>query len=117
MEHLTKETFKEKVFDFEGAKDWKFAGDLPCIVDFYAEWCGPCKLVSPVLEELAKEYEGKIRIYKVNTEAEPSLAEKFGIMSIPSILFIPKSDKPQMATGALPKKSFVDMISKVLQVN
>ena len=114
MEHLTKDTFREKVFDFENNKDWKYAGELPCIVDFYADWCGPCKMVAPVLEDLAKEYQGKINIYKVDTEKESELAAMFGIRSIPSILFCPASGKPQMAMGALPKESFVDAIDSIL---
>ena len=117
MEHLTKQTFMEKVFDFEKNKEWKFNGDKPCIIDFYADWCGPCKMVAPVLEELSKEYEGKVDIYKVNTEDEQELASVFGIRSIPSILFVPKDEKPQMAMGALPKESFVDAIQKILSVN
>ena len=116
MEHLTQETFKEKVFNYEKNKDWKFEGDKPCIIDFYADWCGPCKMVAPVLEELAKEYEDKVNIYKVNTEEQQELATAFGIRSIPSILFCPKDDKPQMAMGALPKESFVKSIEDVLKV-
>lgn len=117
MEHLTKETFIKKVFDYENSKEWKFAGELPCIIDFYADWCGPCKMVAPVLEDLAKEYAGKVDIYKVDTEVEQELASVFGIRSIPSILFCPKDGKPQMAMGAMPKESFVNAIGSVLQVN
>ena len=114
MEHLTSQTFKEKVFNYEVNKDWKFEGDLPCIIDFYADWCGPCKMVAPVLEELSNEYEGKIRIYKVDTEKEQELAQVFGIRSIPSILFVPKDGQPQMSMGALPKESFKQAIDDVL---
>lgn len=114
MEHLTKESFKSKVFDFEKEKDWNYKGKLPAIIDFYADWCGPCKMVAPVLEELSKEYAGKIEIYKINTDKEPELSAAFGIRSIPSILFIPLGKKPQMAAGALPKQSFKDAIEKVL---
>jgi thioredoxin 1 len=117
MEHLTKETFLEKVFDYERNSEWKFAGNLPCIIDFYADWCGPCKAVTPVLEGIAKEYQGKIDIYKIDTEKEQELASAFGIRSIPSILFCPKEGKPQMAVGALPKQAFVEAIKGVLQVN
>ncbi|MDP8204329.1 MAG: thioredoxin [Candidatus Tenebribacter mawsonii] len=117
MEHLTKETFQQKVFNYEANKDWKFEGDKPCIIDFYADWCGPCKQVAPVLEDLAKEYEGKVDIYKIDTEDQQELAAAFGIRSIPSILFCPKGDKPQMSMGALPKESFVTAIKDVLKVD
>lgn len=114
IEHLTKETFLEKVFNYEENQEWKFEGNLPCLIDFYADWCGPCKMVAPVLEELAKEYDGKINIYKVDTEKEQELAAAFGIRSIPSMLFCPQDEAPQMAMGALPKQSFVQVINDVL---
>ncbi|MDX9847152.1 MAG: thioredoxin [Tenuifilaceae bacterium] len=116
LEHLTMETFKSKVFDFEKNTDWKFEGDKPAVIDFYADWCGPCKMVAPILEELSKEYAGKIDIYKVDTEAEQELVGIFGIRSIPSILFIPMNDKPQMAAGALPKDTFKQAFADVLKV-
>ncbi len=116
MEHLTKESFTEKVFDYENEKEWKFKGERPCIIDFYADWCQPCKIVAPVLEKLSKEYDGKLNIYKVDTENQRELAGAFQITSIPSILFIPKDDKPQMSMGALPKESFEDAIKNVLKV-
>ncbi len=114
MEHLTKDTFMQKVFNFEANTDWKFEGELPCLIDFYADWCGPCKMVAPILEELSKEFEGKINIYKVDTEVEQELAGAFGIRSIPSLLFCPKDGKPQMAMGALPKQALIDAINDVL---
>jgi thioredoxin 1 len=114
MEHLTKETFLEKVFNYEINTEWKFEGNLPCLIDFYADWCGPCKMVAPILDELSKEYEGKINIYKVDTEVEQELASAFGIRSIPSMLFCPKDGKPQMAMGALPKQALKDAIQDVL---
>lgn len=114
MEFLTKESFKEKIFDFEVNKEWKFAGKRPCIIDFYADWCGPCKAVAPVLEKLSVEYNGKVDFYKINTEEQQELAGMFGIRSIPSLLFVPLNDKPQMATGALPRESFVEAIRTVL---
>ncbi len=116
IEHLTLETFKQKVFNFEQNKEWKFEGDKPAIIDFYADWCGPCKMVAPILEELSKEYDGKLTIYKVDTEAEQELASVFGIRSIPSLLFIPKDAQPQMAQGALPKDSFKQAFKDVLGV-
>ena len=114
MEHLTKQTFLDKVFNFEANKEWKYEGDLPCIIDFYADWCGPCKMVAPILEELSKEYDGKINIYKVDTEKEQELAAAFGIQSIPSMLFCPMDGQPQMAQGALPKDALIGAISDVL---
>ncbi len=114
MEHLTKQTFLTKVFDYENKQEWDFAGERPCIIDFYADWCAPCRMVAPILEELAKEYDGKIDIYKIDTEAEQELAAVFGIRSIPSILFVPMGEKPQMAAGALPKESFVQAINEIL---
>jgi len=113
-EHLTKATFTKKVFNYEVNQDWKFEGDLPCLIDFYADWCGPCKMVAPILEELATEYAGKVNIYKIDTEAEQELAGAFGIRSIPSMLFCPVDGQPQMAVGALPKDSLIKAIDEVL---
>ncbi len=116
LEHLTKETFKEKVFNFEANKEWKFEGEKPAIIDFYADWCMPCKVVAPILEELSEDFKGKIDIYKVNTEEERELSAMFGIQSIPSLLFIPKEGQPQMAMGALPKETFIKAFKDVLKV-
>lgn len=117
MENLTKETFIEKVFDFESEKEWKFKGDKPAIIDFYADWCGPCKMVAPILEELSKEYAGKVDIYKIDTEEQHELSSAFGIRSIPSILFIPLEGHPEMASGALPKSSLESAIKGTLKVS
>ena len=116
LEHLTIDTFKEKVYNFEANKEWKFEGETPAIIDFYADWCGPCKTVAPILEELKDEYGDKIEIYKVNTEEQRELSSVFGIQSIPSLLFIPKEGQPQMAMGALPKETFKQAIAEVLSV-
>ena len=117
LEHLTKESFKEKVFNFELNKEWKFEGKVPVIIDFYANWCGPCKMVAPILEELQAEYGEKLNIFKVNTEEQQELSSMFGIQSIPSILFIPIDGQPQMSLGALPKDTFKTAISDVLKVS
>jgi thioredoxin len=117
MEHLTRETFKDKIFNYEEEGEWKFRGDLPSVIDFYADWCGPCIMVSPVLEELSREYRGKVNIYKVNTEHEQELAGMFGVSSIPTIIFIPKEGQPQRAVGALPKSAFVQAFRDVLDVH
>ncbi len=113
-EELTKETFLTKVFDYEKNQEWKFNGELPAVVDFWAPWCGPCRMVSPILEELSEEMKGKVNFYKVNTDEEQELAAVFGICSIPSLLFIPKEGKPMMAAGALPKKELVNVINENL---
>ena len=117
LEHLTKDTFKEKVFNFETNKEWKYEGNTPAIIDFYADWCAPCKIVAPILEELKEEYGDKLEIFKVNTEQEQEISSMFGIQSIPSLLFIPTEGQPQMAMGALPKETFKKAIGDVLKVN
>lgn len=111
---LTNEEFKEKIFDYTASEEWNFKGELPSIIDFYADWCGPCKQIAPVLEELSDEFKDKINIYKVNTETEQELSSVFGIRSIPSILFIPKDGQPMMQPGALPKESMIQVIEKDL---
>ena len=113
--HLNKIDFLKKVANYEAnPSEWKYLGDKPALIDFYADWCGPCKAVAPVLEELAKEYSGEIYIYKIDTEAEQELAAVFGIRSIPSLLFVPMEGTPQMAQGALPKPTLKEAIEKVL---
>ena len=113
--HLTKAEFLTKVANYEAnPTEWKYLGDKPCIIDFYAAWCGPCKTIAPILEDLAKEYDGEIYIYKIDTEKEQELAAAFGIRSIPTILFCPMGEKPQMAQGAMPKDGFKQAIEEVL---
>ena len=112
-ENLNKDTFQQKIFNYEQNQEWKYEGDLPCVVDFWAPWCGPCKMVGPVIEELSKEYEGKVNFYKVNTDEEQELASVFGIRSIPSLLFVPKDGQPKMAIGALPKEAMKEAISHI----
>lgn len=116
-ENLTKATFLEKVFNFEENKEWKFEGEVPAIIDFYADWCGPCKTIAPILEQLSEEYGGKINIYKIDTEAEQELSAAFGIRSIPSMLFCPMGEQPQMANGALPKAQLEQIITDVLKIS
>ena len=113
---LTGQDFKDKIFNYDTEKDWKFKGDLPVIIDFYADWCGPCKMVAPVLEELSEEYKDQLVIYKVNTENEMELSAVFGIQSIPTFLFIPVEGDgdPMMQPGALPKKAFKQVIEENL---
>lgn len=113
-EHLTKETFLEKVFDYEKNQEWKYQGEIPAIIDFWAPWCAPCRMVGPILEELSEEYAGKIKVYKINTDEEQELGAVFGIRSIPSLLFIPVEGQPKMAVGALPKETLKQAIEKEL---
>lgn len=113
-EHLNKHTFRDKVFNYEKNKEWKYEGTIPAFVDFWAPWCGPCRVLGPVIDELSKEYAGKVKFYKVNTQEEGELAAMFGIHSIPSLLFIPVNGQPTMAMGALPKKELKNIIESDL---
>ena len=113
-EQLNKESFLKKIFDFEKNEEWKFEGELPAVVDFWAPWCGPCRMVGPIIEELSKEYSGKVNFYKVNTDEEQELMNVFGIRSIPTLLFVPKEGKPKVAVGALPKEAMQEVVEKEL---
>jgi thioredoxin len=113
--HLTKAEFQSKVANFQAnSTEWKYLGDKPCIIDFYATWCGPCKMVAPILDDLAKEYDGQIYIYKVDVDAEPEIAAAYGIQSIPTIFFSPMTGNPQVSQGAMQKEDFKKMITDVL---
>jgi len=113
--HLTKVGFISKVANFEkNPTEWKYLGDKPCIIDFYASWCGPCKMVAPIMEDLAKEYDGQIYIYKVNIDAEQEIVSAYGIQSIPTIFFCPMNGVPQVVKGAIPRESFKKSIAGVL---
>lgn len=114
--HLTNEQFKKMVFNYETNKEWKYLGNKPAIIDFYASWCGPCRIMAPRLEEIAKEYAGKIIIYKVDTDKEKVLSANLGIQSLPTLVFIPQSGKPQASMGAIPKESLVKAIHEVLLI-
>lgn len=115
-QNLTRQDFLQKVYDYERNEEWKFEGTKPAIIDFYADWCGPCKMVAPILEELSEEYADKVDVYKVDTDAEQELSRVFGIQSIPSMLFVPVGEKPQMAVGALPKDSIKQAMQEILKV-
>jgi thioredoxin 1 len=114
--HLTNEQFKKLIFNYETSKEWKYLGNKPAIIDFYANWCGPCKVMSPRIEEIAKEYAGKIIVYKVDTDKERLLATNLGIQSLPTLVFIPQYGKPQASMGAIPKTDIVKTINEVLFV-
>lgn len=114
VENMTTSEFKEKIFDYTTNTEWSFSGETPVIIDFYADWCRPCKMIAPIMEELAKEYEGKIIIYKIDTQKETELATAFGIRSIPSLLFIPTNGPPQMTTGAFSKEQYIKMINEII---
>ena len=112
---LTTDKFKSDIFNYETSKEWSYTDDVPAIIDFYADWCQPCKVVAPILEELSAEYDGKLKIYKVDTEVEQELSAVFQIRSIPSLLFIPTGSKqPMMQAGALPKGALKEVIDKEL---
>lgn len=112
---LNKADFLKKVYNYEkNQEEWVYEGDKPCVIDFYADWCGPCKKIAPVLKELAEQYKGQIVIYKVNVDNEKELASTFGIKTIPTLLFVPMKGKPQLAQGALPKEEFVKQIDSYL---
>lgn len=108
--YLTKQDFIDQIFDYENSEEWKFKGKLPAIIDFYADWCGPCKAVAPTLEQLADEYENKVEIFKIDTDKETELSQLFGIQSIPTFLFIPLDGAPMVQRGALPKNVFKEVI-------
>ena len=112
---INSEQFKKLVWDYKkNPNEFIFTGDQPVVIDFYADWCRPCKMVAPIMDELAKEYQGKVRIYKVNTDEEVELARLFNIRSIPAILYVPKTGKPQMAVGMSGKDVYVKTIQDVL---
>jgi len=112
--YLTKQDFIDKIFDYENNEEWKYKGDVPAIIDFYADWCGPCKSVAPTLEQLSEEYENKLEIYKIDTDKETELSALFGIQSIPTFLFIPVTGAPMVQRGALPKSAFKQVIDERL---
>lgn len=116
MQKLDADSFRTKIFDFEKLKEWSFAGSRPAIVDFYADWCGPCRALAPILEDVAAAYAGKIDIYKVDTDAHPELAALFGVRGIPALLFIPTSGEPAMSSGLMQRESLDRAISDILKV-
>jgi thioredoxin len=114
--NLTEADFRRLVYDYEKNNQWKYEGSKPAIIDFYADWCPPCRQLSPEVEKLAKEYSGKIVVYKVNTDKEQKLSQKIGITALPTLLFIPVNGKPQVTMGALPRASLEKAIHDILLV-
>ncbi len=115
--YLSDQTFKQKVFNYETQTEWKFVGNKPCLIDFYADWCSPCRMLSPILEELAKEYKDKIVVYKINTDKERILSQNLGIQSLPTLLFCPLDGKPQASMGYRSKEDLKKIIDEVLLKN
>ncbi len=113
---LTNDGFKKMIYNYDLSKEWKYEGNKPAIIDFYADWCGPCRQLSPIVEEIAKEYSGKIVVYRVNTDKEKDLAQNMGITGLPTLLFIPVEGTPRMSMGLIPKESLVKAINEVLKV-
>lgn len=112
---MDKANFLTKVFNYEkNSTEWKYEGQKPCIIDFYADWCGPCRRVAPILKELAAEYKDDIVVYKINVDKEKELAQTFGVSSIPMLLFVPMEGKPIVNTGVLPKETMVNQINEFL---
>lgn len=117
VEYLSYDTFLTKVWNFEtNSQEWVYEGEVPCVIDFYADWCGPCKRVAPIMDDLAERYNGKVKVYKIDTDKEKELASAFGIRSIPSVLFVPMKGKPMMQTGALPKDQYIKIIEDELLI-
>jgi thioredoxin 1 len=114
--HLTNDQFKTLVFNYATNKEWKYLGNKPCIIDFYADWCGPCRMMAPRLEEIAKDYAGKLVVYKVDTDKEQELSSSLGIQSLPTLLFVPQTGKPQASVGLIPKEDLVKAIQEVLLI-
>ncbi len=114
VRYLTTSQFSERVFDYKNNKDWKFKGDKPCVIDFYTTWCGPCKRLAPIMEELSQTYCDQVVFYKVDTERERELAYLFGINSIPQVLYIPMEGKPMLLQGLYPKENIVQIIEEFL---
>ncbi len=111
---LTDKSFKDLIFDYSSSQEWDYKGDVPCIVDFYADWCRPCKMIAPILADLSKEYEGKVMVYKLDTQHNREVASAFQITSIPRVLFIPVDGEPTMITGARAKEFYKAEMDKLL---
>lgn len=114
VQYITQDQFRDRIFDYKRELDWNFKGDMPCIVDFYTTWCGPCKRLAPIMEELSQTYCDQVKFYKVDTERERELAYVFGIQSIPQVLYIPMEGKPVLLKGLYPKEEIIKIIDDLL---
>ena len=112
--YLTTDQFRQRIFDYKVNKEWKYTGDKPCVIDFYTTWCGPCKRLAPIMEELSQTYCGQVVFYKADTERERELAYVFGISSIPQVMYIPMEGKPILLKGLYPKENIVNIIDEFL---
>ena len=116
--NLTKPEFLKKVMNYEkNPSEWIFLGNKPALIDFYATWCGPCQRLSPILEEIATEYTDKVDIYKIDVDQEEELANKYGIRSVPKLIFVPLKEKPQMVPGVMSKSELKATIENLLSKN
>ncbi len=114
VNQMTTAQFKDRIYDYSSSAEWKFKGKKPVIIDFYTTWCGPCKRLAPIMEELSEKYKGRVVFYKVDIEKEPELAAKFQISSIPQVLYIPMKGKPQKLVGLYPKDQIEEIITQFL---
>ena len=114
VRYITTAQFRERVFDYKSEKDWKYLGDKPCVIDFYTTWCGPCKRLAPIMEELSQQYCDQVVFYKADTERERELAYLFNINSIPQVLYVPVEGKPMLLKGLYPKENIISIIDEFL---
>ncbi len=109
--------FKEKIFDFEASKEWSYKGQRPAIIDFYADWCGPCHMLAPILEQVAETYQGLVDVYKIDTDANPELSALFEVRGIPTLVFVPMDESPAISSGVLPPEAFEKAISDLFGIS
>ena len=116
VNNMTSQEFKDKIFDYSGNAEWSYSGTKPVVIDFYADWCRPCKMMAPILDEIAEAFEGKLEVYKINVDTDPEVAGVAGVQSVPTFLFVPPGEKPRRSVGGMPREEFYKMIKEVLKV-